>query len=104
MRYFISISYAVKVKHIGEIIFFECYNVSSEEHLKKSQSSRDSYLDLQLSISVQIFEIYLVTMQSLEGDRITSFNCFFLCSGEEREEEVVVVYSRHCSGSVEWAR
>jgi hypothetical protein len=52
---------------------------------------------------VKIFEIYLVT-QSPEGDRITSFNYFFLCLGEEREEEVVVVYSRHCSGSVEWAR
>jgi hypothetical protein len=72
-----------------------------EEHLKKSKSSRDSYLDLRLS--VKIFEIYLVT-QSLEGDRIMSFNCFIFCSGEEREEEVVVVYSRHCSGSVEWAR
>jgi hypothetical protein len=27
-----------------------------------------------------------------------------LCTGEEKEEEVVVVYSRHCSGSIEWAR
>jgi hypothetical protein len=61
MRYFISISYAVKVKHIGEIIFFSNgnYNVSSEEHLKKSTSSRDSYLDLQLSNFVKFFEIYI---------------------------------------------
>jgi hypothetical protein len=28
--------------------------------------------------------------------------CYFL--GEDREEEVVVLYSRHCSGSIEWAR
>ncbi len=27
-----------------------------------------------------------------------------LCTGDEKEEEVVVVYSRHCSGSIEWAR
>jgi hypothetical protein len=68
-----------------EIIFFSNgnYNVSSEEHLKKSKSSRDSYLDLQLSNLVKLFEIYIVT-QSLEGNRITSFNCLLLvCRGGE---------------------
>jgi hypothetical protein len=40
--------------------------MSNRRSTLKSQSSRDSYLDLQLSNLVKIFEIYLVT-QSLEG-------------------------------------
>jgi hypothetical protein len=48
---------------LTNIIFPICVHIS-RLHFKKSKSSRGSYLHLELTILVKIFEIYLVT-QSL---------------------------------------